>query len=54
MNGPSAKIDELAKWINLSIGMTLVAIGVAMIVGIVRGVRRLRRPKATLIGVLGA
>jgi hypothetical protein len=53
-NGPSAKIDELAKWINLSIGITLVVIGVMMIVGIVRGIRRLRRPKATLVGVLSA
>lgn len=53
-NGPSAKIDELAKWINLSIGITLVVIGVMMIVGIVRGIRRLRRPKTTLVGVLSA
>ncbi|HEX5719165.1 MAG TPA: hypothetical protein VF179_23590 [Thermoanaerobaculia bacterium] len=53
-NGPSAKIDELAKWINLSIGVTILVIGIVTIVGIVRGIRRLRRPKATLVGVLSA
>jgi hypothetical protein len=53
-NGPSAKLDELAKWINLSIGVTILVIGIVTIVGIVRGVRRLRRPKATLVGVLSA
>lgn len=53
-NVPSPKVDELAKWINLSVGVTLAAIGVAMIVGIVRGIRRLRRPTATLVGALSA
>jgi hypothetical protein len=53
-NGPSAKVDELAKWINLSIGVTILVIGIVTIVGIVRGIRRLRRPKATLVGVLSA
>ena len=50
----SAKVDEIATWANLSIAITLAVIGVAMIVGIVRGVRRLRRPTPALIGALSA
>ncbi len=53
-NVPAAKVAELAKWINLSIGVTILVIGIVTIVGIVRGIRRLRRPKATLVGVLSA
>jgi hypothetical protein len=51
---PAAKAHELAKWINLSIGVTILVIGIVTIVGIVRGIRRLRRPRATLVGALSA
>jgi len=53
-NASTAKIEQLAKWANLSIAITLGVIGVVMIVGIVRGVRRLRRPRAMLVGALSA
>ncbi|MFP5284744.1 MAG: hypothetical protein ACLGI9_03305, partial [Thermoanaerobaculia bacterium] len=50
----SDKLDELARWANLSIAITLGAIGIAMVVGIVRGIRRLRRPRPALVGALSA
>ena len=50
----SDKLDEIARWANLSIAITLAVIGVAMIVGIVKGIRRLRRPRAVLIGALSS
>ena len=51
-NAPTAKVDILAKWINLSIAVTLGVIGVLAVVGIVQTVRRLRRPRPALIGAL--
>lgn len=48
----SGKLDEIARWANLSIAVTLAAIGIGMIVGIVKGIRRLRRPRPVLIGAL--
>jgi hypothetical protein len=53
-NAPADKIAVLERWANLSIAVTLGAIGVAMIVGIVRGIRRLRRPRPVLVGALSA
>lgn len=50
----SAKIDKLAKWINFSIGVTLGVIAILAIVGIVQGIRRLRRPAPALVGALSA
>lgn len=49
---PSDKLDRFATSANLSIAITLGAIGIAMIVGIAKGIRRLRRPLPALVGVL--
>lgn len=51
---PSAKIEMLSTWINRSIAVTLGVIGVLLAVGIVRTIRRLRRPRAALVGVLSS
>ena len=54
---PNASADTIAvleRWINLSIAVTLGAIGVAVVVGIVRSIRRLRRPRPALIGALSS
>lgn len=53
-NAPSEKVEVLAKWINFSVGVTLASIGIVTIVGIVRGIRRERRPRAALIGALSS
>lgn len=50
----SDKLDRVATWANLSIAITLAVIGIAMVVGIVRGIRRLRRPSPALIGALSS
>ena len=50
----SEKLGRIADWANLSIAITLGAIGIAMIVRIVKGMRRLRRPRPALIGALSS
>lgn len=50
----SDKLDRVAWSANLSIAITLGVIGIAMIVGIVKGIRRLRRPLPALIGALSS
>ncbi|HWM91104.1 MAG TPA: hypothetical protein VN493_10080 [Thermoanaerobaculia bacterium] len=49
-DGRELAVHELAKWINLSVAIALGVIGVILILSLVRGIRRLRRPEATLIG----
>jgi hypothetical protein len=48
----SADAPRISTWLNLSIGITLGAIGIACLFGILRGVRRVRPPKAPLIAAM--
>ena len=50
----SDKLERLVSWANLSIAITLGAIGIAMIVAVVKGVRRLRRHRPALIAALSS
>jgi len=50
----SHKLDALTKWINLSAAVVLGIMGFLLVVEILCGVRRLRRPRPALIGALSA
>jgi hypothetical protein len=47
--GRELAVSELAKWVNLSAGITLGVIGVMLSLSIIWGIRRLRRLEATLV-----